>query len=376
MGLEDNLRQTAEVLNDAVATGLMTAEEAAHQMQEAMDGIAASANLSGIEEMVLRSITDQLAGSLSSATINMDVYISRLAGVTKGSYEAAIASVEMQRAFSAGVFGEDSAVTAGLDATIASLRTMQQEAIYAAATLDKAFAGPSTTSQEGDRPTGGGAAEEVKPAQDIAEKWAEIRAIREEIAAQAQQLIEKEDAHLASIRADREAEVAHRNAVQAKLSATQSEQEAAQGRVNDQLLSGAQEFGRIMLSGKENWEEEMLKAIIKLGIEMGLNMILPGLGSFVSGILPFSTGGTVRHAAAGTTVPDAGAYGDRHPYLLERGEVVLSRQQVLQDRATPQRSVSLSLSIGSMFSSASKTDLLRSADVMIQAFRERGIQLG
>jgi len=378
MSLADNLEQTAELLNTAVETGFMSAEEAAEQMRVSMDALAESASMDAWEEAALRVETERLAAQLSAATVNMDVYIQGLAGVSKASYDTALAQLEMQRVFASGVFGTDSVVTAGLESAIEQLRGLQAEAVRTQHELDKAF---SDSTGDANRGSDLGAGAETEQASlktenaraDAVERAREARQAELDLL---EQIADKTAAMLADVRADREEGVAHREQVADKLAATDSEQEAAQARVNNQLLSGAQEFGRIMLRQGEDWEQDMLEAIIRLGIEMGLNMILPGLGSFVSSVLPFQGGGEVRHAQGGAYVPDIGPYGDRHLYALERGERVIPREQVLSNGGGGRGTVSLNLSIGSMFSGASKTDLLRSADIIVDALRERGVTVG
>jgi len=85
-------------------------------------------------------------------------------------------------------------------------------------------------------------------------------------------------------------------------------------------------------------------------------------------------GGEIRHAQIGAMVPDEGLYGDRHPYLLERGEVVLPRGSI-PSTASQGGGATVHVYMSSTISTASKAELQRAADVIQESLKERGITL-
>jgi len=101
-----------------------------------------------------------------------------------------------------------------------------------------------------------------------------------------------------------------------------------------------------------------------------------------------SGGSTIGEATAGAVtapqfmgyqtggyVPDVGEFGDLHPALLERGELVLPRDMVnrMKQGDSISKSSNINITLASTFSSASKTEMLESANLIVKCLRERGV---
>jgi hypothetical protein len=144
------------------------------------------------------------------------------------------------------------------------------------------------------------------------------------------------------------------------------------------------EFGMGMihagLEGQEAWDQfwddfamRMFDMVMSQAFSMLLQVLTGGgagfLGSLFGGL--FSTGGVV-HAASGYV--QGSHYGDRVPAMLEPGERVLTRQEAREYSGGGSRgNISVALSLGSMFSGASRSDLLRAGKILRQVMEAEGL---
>ena len=214
------------------------------------------------------------------------------------------------------------------------------------------------------------------------------RAAREAELAILERIAAKEQSMRDASRATREQQMADDETILNK------QQARAEENLRTALDAGAQAsgLGSILLKGGKDMNKQLTLALAKIVAMAIISAIFLGGGGggkktgkggglgggllegFLGGFLQY--GGTVRGAQHGTVVPDEGLYGDRHLYALERGEIVLPRQQIQMQGATGGSEVHLNISFNPTFSSASKAEMLAASQIIIDSLRERGINIG
>ena len=188
---------------------------------------------------------------------------------------------------------------------------------------------------------------------------AEMDAIRSEELGAIERRTESE---MAAIAARKRAAIEAREEIRATESEDDAERLAKTYEIANAGVTGAREVGRLMISGVEGWEERALQALALMALKAAAIQIggpIGGVLAFIGGL--FKTGGTVRHAQTGTTVPDAGIFGDRHPYMLERGETVTSREQTIMGNLGGDKkpNINIQVTLQSTLSTASPGDAVR-----------------
>ena len=343
--IDDQLNDLADSLEHGVAYGLITAGEAATELGRAYTYLASDADLSTDQQIALAETVTELGSVFLGAAFGIDMFTRKLnillggASQVEGAMETAgrnvldlIVDLDLinETLFETGDAGESmgTGVAGGSEKAAAAVDALKQSL------LDLKVKMLELSEQ--------GAKDLIKDAPDIgksmageAEKVAEVKA----------------------------------NAIQNEIS--------MQERLNGMMMQGAQNMAGILLKGGKGWEKQMLATIAKMALQMMAMQIGGPLGAvagFVGGL--FQTGGVVRTAQSGTTVPDSGLYGDRHPYMLERGERVIPREQAQMRDAGRATASNINLTFAPTFSSASKAEMLSSADIIVQALRERGINIG
>lgn len=288
-------------LQTDLANGLITADDAAAQLLEGLDAMTAGSSLNAEQTLVLRVETNRLAGAFLLARFNLASFLDT----------------------SADVGGALSGVGAGFQATGENIVNM----LVNVGALGDAIQGLSTTPittpgliSDDDMET-----EKERRAELQATRLAEADIIRALELKFQEELFAKRQASFARDREELQATTEERLSAEAEITAARERDEE---RIRYIGINGAQEIGQIMFSNVEGWETRALQALARMAIEAAAISIggpIGGVLGFVAGL--FQYGGTVRHAQSGTTVPDTGIFGDKHPYLLERGETVTSREQ-------------------------------------------------
>jgi len=143
--------------------------------------------------------------------------------------------------------------------------------------------------------------------------------------------------------------------------------------------------------GVDRWADNLIKQLVRVVSQKVFLMVLNifsggvlGAGGSLFGNL-FSAagkgkqgGGIIRHAQGGEYVPDTGAYGDRHLYLLERGERVIPREQVLAEQTGSGSGgiVNIQMNYRPLFGSASQAEMTQAGRQIIQVLRQQGVTIG
>lgn len=322
--IDDQLNDLADSLAQGVASGFITAGEAATILGENYTLLASDANLSTDQQLALAETVAELGSVFLGAAFGIDMFTRKLNLMVPDLDlidETLLETGDAGESMGTGVAGGSEKAAAAVDALKQSLLDLKVKMLE--------------LSEQG-------AKDLIKDAPDIgksmageAEKVAEVKA----------------------------------NAIQNEIS--------MQERLNGMMMQGAQNMAGILLKGGKGWEKQMLVAIAKMALQMISMQVGGPLGTvagFIGGL--FQTGGVVRTAQSGTTVPDSGLYGDRHPYMLERGERVIPREQAQMRDAGRATASNINLTFAPTFSSASKAEMLSSADIIVQALRERGINIG
>lgn len=156
-----------------------------------------------------------------------------------------------------------------------------------------------------------------------------------------------------------------RDRIQAKEQAADREREAALTRARAQAVS----FGMDLFTaaqqgtvGVEQWADnfiaQMVRIVAQKAFQLIIDLLSGGIGGKMGGLFGFfSRGGEVRGAQSGAVVPDSGPFGDRHPYLLERGEVVVPRDIAKTIGSMGKAKGDVHVHQHSTFSSASQAEL-------------------
>jgi hypothetical protein len=133
---------------------------------------------------------------------------------------------------------------------------------------------------------------------------------------------------------------------------------------------------------REAWWAQIKKLVVSKVFTMFANVITGGVGGGILGALGFQGGDQVtgleypKGAQGGVQVNDSGLYGDLHPFMLERGEVVSSREQVLTGvGAKEETKVQMAINYNPLYSSATTMEANRFASFVMKALNQRGIDI-
>lgn len=199
----------------------------------------------------------------------------------------------------------------------------------------------------------------------------------------------------AQAEADAEAEIAAdlaskriAEALRVKQAQIQAEDEVARAReaAIQRGIDQTAAFGLGMihagLQGQQAWDQfwdnfamRMFDMVMSEAFGMLLQVLTGGGGGFLGDLFGalFQHGGTVQRAAAGLMVPGTHR-GDRVPALLEPGERVLTREEARNYSGAGSRSSPvINLTLGSMFSGASRADLQKAGRVLREVMAAEGI---